>query len=121
MFVSLIRLARLRQWIKNGVVLAALIFAGQALVISQVKTAVLAMVVFCLLSSAVYTLNDLVDREKDRLHPRKKNRPLASGKVSPATAIVMLSFLVISSLTVAWFINAGFFAISLTYFILNVL
>jgi 4-hydroxybenzoate polyprenyltransferase len=121
MFLSLIRLARPRQWIKNGVVLAALIFAGKATIVDQVELALLAMLVFCLLSSAVYTLNDIVDRNNDRNHPRKKNRPLASGAVSVSTAVAMLALLLAVSLTVAWQINTGFLAVSLTYFSLNVL
>ena len=84
MLKSLIKLARPTQWLKNGVVLVPLVFAGEADTTLLVKFALLAFVVFCLLSSAVYTFNDLIDREKDRQHPLKKSRPIASGKVSSA-------------------------------------
>ncbi|HOP06603.1 MAG TPA: decaprenyl-phosphate phosphoribosyltransferase [candidate division Zixibacteria bacterium] len=121
MFLELIKLARPRHWIKNGVVLAAVIFAGQATVPGQLELSFLAVAIFCMLSSAVYTLNDIVDRNKDRLHPRKKTRPIASGTVPVSVAAVMLILLVVIGLTAAWFINLGFFLISCAYFVLNVL
>jgi 4-hydroxybenzoate polyprenyltransferase len=120
MMIPLIRLARPTQWVKNGVVLAALIFAGRATQLYQVEVALFAVVIFCLLSSAVYTLNDLVDREKDRRHPLKKNRPIASGQVSVTTATTMLALLLTAGLVGAWLINLGFFITALTYFGLNV-
>jgi len=121
MLRALAELARPRQWPKNGVVLTALIFAGQATHIVQVELAFLAVGIFCLLSSAVYTLNDLVDREKDRLHPRKKTRPLASGTVTPGTAVIFMVALLVISLGTAWVINLNLFLCAMAYLILNVL
>ncbi len=118
--IPLLQLARPAQWVKNGVVLAALIFAGRATQLYQVETALFAVIVFCLLSSAVYTLNDLVDREKDRRHPLKKNRPIASGRVSIGTATAMLLTLLIAGLAGAWLINTGFFITALAYLVLNI-
>jgi 4-hydroxybenzoate polyprenyltransferase len=89
MLKDLFKLIRPWQWIKNGVVLAGLIFAGEASNGAQVLLALEALAAFCLLSSAVYVLNDIADRERDRSHPLKKNRPLASGRVSPATASII--------------------------------
>jgi len=119
MLKSLVRLARPSQWLKNGVVLAALVFSGEATHISALEVTALAVAIFCLLSSSVYVLNDLVDRDKDRRHPLKKGRPIASGQVSPAAAILFCALLLVVALTGAWFINWSFFIISLGYFVLN--
>ncbi len=119
MLKSLVKLARPSQWLKNGVVLAALVFSGEAIHTSALEVAALAVAIFCLLSSSVYVLNDLVDRDKDRRHPLKKGRPIASGRVSPATAILFCALLLVVALAGAWFINWSFFIISLGYFVLN--
>ena len=119
MLKSLVRLARPSQWLKNGVVLAALVFSGEATHISALEVTALAVAIFCLLSSSVYVLNDLVDRDKDRRHPLKKGRPIASGQVSPEAAILFCALLLVVALTGAWFINWSFFIISLGYFVLN--
>lgn len=119
MLKSLVRLARPSQWLKNGVVLAALVFSGEATHISALEVTALAVAIFCLLSSSVYVLNDLVDRDKDRRHPLKKGRPIASGQVSPAAAILFCALALVVALTGAWFINWSFFIISLGYFVLN--
>jgi 4-hydroxybenzoate polyprenyltransferase len=121
MFKNLVKLARPTQWLKNGVVLIPLIFAGEANAPVMIKFALGATALFCLLSSAVYTLNDLVDREKDKQHPLKKSRPIASGKVSPAQAKILVVILTIAGLGGAWFINLPFFLIALSFLILNVL
>ncbi len=119
MIKSLLKLARPSQWLKNGVVLAALIFSGEAIHSAVTETAVAAMLIFCLLSSSVYILNDLIDCEKDRRHPLKKDRPIASGRVSKSTAVVFCVILLGAGLTGAWFINRGLFAVSLAFFMLN--
>lgn len=95
---ALLQLARPEQWIKNGFVLLPLIFAQAAGDLSAVRGALLATVAFCLLSSAVYAGNDLVDIERDRRHPTKRQRPLASGAVKPATALVFAASLSIVGL-----------------------
>jgi 4-hydroxybenzoate polyprenyltransferase len=86
-----LRALRLAQWTKNGFVLLALIFArmlgdGQA-----VGRTLLAFVAFCFAASAVYIINDLADRERDRMHPRKRLRPIASGSLSLRGAVVTLA------------------------------
>jgi len=121
MLLSLIKLTRPVQWLKNGVVLAALIFGGEISDTYKVEIAFLAAMIFCLLSSSVYTLNDLVDRDKDKQHPIKKNRPIASGKVSPVLGIVMFVALAVLALTGAWFINLNFFIVCICFYVLNIL
>ncbi len=81
---------RPRQWTKNGVVLAGVVFSHQAGVPGQLMRAAIAFASFCLLSSAGYVFNDLRDLENDRYHPRKRLRPLASGRLSPGVARAML-------------------------------
>lgn len=89
-----IKLLRPRQWIKNGFVLAPLIFTGEFSRPDAVGRALLATLLFCLAASAVYVVNDWRDIEKDRRHPVKsKSRPLASGAVGLRAALIMLAVL----------------------------
>ena len=78
---------RPRQWTKNLIVLAAFIFAlgdkQQHLLLSTAGTSILAMILFAAASSGVYVWNDICDRERDRVHPVKKNRPVAAGRIRP--------------------------------------
>ncbi len=95
--MGLLRTMRPRQWTKNVFVLAPLIFDGKLFELDMLVKALLAVFFFCLAASSVYLLNDLVDIEKDRQHPRKRLRPLPSGKLNPTLAAVMaLVFALIS-------------------------
>ncbi len=90
----LLRTMRPKQWTKNGFVLVALIFDGKLLDLPLALASVWTLVCFCLVASSVYILNDLVDVERDRQHPRKRMRPLASGLLNPGlarTAMVALA------------------------------
>ncbi len=87
--IALIRLLRPHQWLKNGFVFVGVLFGHAWREPALLGGAVLAFVAFCLLSSAVYVVNDYVDREQDRHHPEKKRRPLASGAVAVPTALVL--------------------------------
>jgi 4-hydroxybenzoate polyprenyltransferase len=80
-----------------------------------------AFVLFCLLSSSVYLINDILDRESDRAHPIKKNRPIASGNLPVGLALATGIFLLLVSLTGAFLLSHGFFFISLVYFTLNLI
>jgi 4-hydroxybenzoate polyprenyltransferase len=121
MMFLILKLARPIQWIKNGVVLAPLIFAGQFGETGHVKLALVAVAVFCLLSSAVYILNDILDRESDRQHPLKKNRPLASGKLSVVTASMVALLLFAGAMAVAFVIRPEFGLIAALFVIVNLL
>jgi 4-hydroxybenzoate polyprenyltransferase len=77
---------RPRQWAKNLVLLAPLVFAQKATDPASLLRTLLALAAFCLLASATYLANDLADRERDRLHPEKRRRPVAAGELSPAAA-----------------------------------
>ena len=112
---------RPRQWPKNGVVLVALLFAQQLGQPGQVLRALVAAVLFCLLSGAVYLVNDLLDVEKDRLHPVKRRRPLASGRLAPGLAWVAAGALAAGSLVAAALLSPAFFAVAAGYVGLQVL
>jgi 4-hydroxybenzoate polyprenyltransferase len=122
-FKYLLRSMRPHQWIKNVFVFAAIAFSAERLWL-QPRTLLLtfgAFAVFCMAASAIYLINDLVDIEKDRAHPRKCNRPLASGKVSPVQATVAAVVLVLTSLPLAYLIDRdfGFLTVLLTYIIVQ--
>lgn len=84
----IIRLLRPLQWLKNGFVFTPLIFSKHLFEQSFLGNAVLAFTAFCFASSAIYIINDIVDREGDKLHPKKKFRPIASGEISVPTASI---------------------------------
>jgi 4-hydroxybenzoate polyprenyltransferase len=121
MIKAVVKLLRPHQWIKNGVVLAGLIFAGEARSSESDLLAFEALVAFCLMSSSVYILNDIVDRERDRLHPLKKNRPLASGKINLQIASTIGLILAAIGLTISFTININLLIVSVAYLVLNVL
>jgi len=121
MLKSIFKLLRPLQWIKNGVVLAGLIFAGQGINPAYQTISLLTLVAFCMLSSAVYTLNDIIDINRDRQHPLKKNRPLAAGDLSVSTASVIGLILAFGGLSLAYYIGLGLFYVTLAYLILNIL
>jgi 4-hydroxybenzoate polyprenyltransferase len=121
MLFDLLKLARPTQWLKNGIILLALIFAGEMTHPEKVELALLAIAIFCLLSSAVYTFNDLIDRKNDRMHPLKKTRPIASGKVSIGTAVTVVVILCSIGLAAAWLINTNFFITAVVFLGLNLL
>ncbi len=121
MMTQLIKLARPKQWLKNLFVLAPLIFAGEAGNSSAILTAIAATGLFCLLSSAVYAFNDLIDRDSDRQHPLKKDRPLASGKVTVGAAIGLIAVTVGGGITGSWILGVSFFITALVFLGLNLI
>jgi 4-hydroxybenzoate polyprenyltransferase len=118
-FWGLIKLCRPKQWIKNAFVLAPLLFSGLFTELNSIIYAFLAMILFCIASSATYILNDLKDIEKDRLHPVKsKTRPLALGSVQPKQAKLLMALLyIILGLSSIWFYKV--IVIICSYMLLN--
>lgn len=96
-----LQLMRPRQWVKNVFVFAPLFFTPPAMSAEAVIRTLLVFVSFCCVSSAVYCLNDLRDRESDRLHPKKRLRPLAAGRISPAAAVVLAVALLVAGMAIA--------------------
>lgn len=114
-------LMRPRQWTKNLLVFAALIFSIQQADVNMLIRAVTGFVLFCLVSSCVYILNDYVDRERDRMHPEKKFRPLASGAIQPQMALVFGFVLLLCCILAAFRFQPLFGVVLSAYFFLNVL
>ena len=109
------RLLRPRQWTKNLVVFAGLLFTGSFRHPDAVGEAGLAFVIFCLLSSTGYLLNDVIDAEQDRRHPVKSTRPIAAGRIRPATAVIVAILLASSALVDALLLDRIFALIALAY------
>jgi len=119
MLKALLRTMRPRQWTKNGFVFAALVFDEKLFRPVMFTRTVLAFITFCLASSAVYLLNDLADREKDRQHPTKRNRPLASGELAPWVAVVAVVLFILLSMGSALWLGRGFALVIGGYLVLN--
>jgi decaprenyl-phosphate phosphoribosyltransferase len=117
--VPLLKTARPYQWVKNLFVAAPLIFARRFDDQTAVVHAGIAVAAFCLLSSAVYFINDIVDVEKDRAHPAKRNRPIASGAVSLPTARIAALVAALGGLAVGGYLAWQVAAVGLGYLILN--
>lgn len=118
MLSALIRTMRPHQWTKNLVLFAGLLFAGRLFDIFSDLTAVAAFFIFCLLSSAIYIINDIKDVERDRNHPTKCKRPIAAGEISTHAAAVAAAGISATALMCAFLLDFGFGAVSLIYFIL---
>ena len=98
---ALLGAVRVRHWTKNALVLAPLLPAADRLSPRALLGALLAFAMFCLISSAIYLVNDVVDLETDRAHPVKRRRPIAAGDVTPRTALGTAVVLVVAGLTLA--------------------
>lgn len=116
-----IRLLRSQHWSKNGFVLAPLLFSGHGLERAAIADAVMATIAFCLVASGVYALNDVADRAEDRMHPVKRERPVAAGRIGVATAIWTGVLLVVAALVLAWMVRPLLVAVVGAYVVLNVL
>jgi 4-hydroxybenzoate polyprenyltransferase len=121
-FKALLKTMRPKQWIKNVFVFAALVFDVQLFRLGPLVNTVLAVIAFCLISSAVYLINDLVDIDRDRQHPTKRNRPLPSGQLRPQVALVAAVAIPLVVIPLALVFNtalglivAGYFALMLLY------
>ena len=118
-FRDIIRLLRPRQWIKNFAVFAALLFSGRLFDIFVIEKVVFGFLVFCAISSAIYIVNDILDVEKDRLHPFKRFRPIANNKVTVRAAGILAVVLAAVSIFSSYFIDPAFFIITIIYFVLH--
>ena len=118
--INLLKLMRPKQWIKNFFVFGALIFSYSFLNLNKTIAALIAFILFCLISSTVYIMNDILDVEKDRVHPKKRFRPIASGAISIKQATIALVVLLAISMISSFMINKGLFFILVLYFINNI-
>lgn len=109
------RAMRAYQWTKNVLVLAALVFSEEFLEPGKILLSLAALCAFCLGSSATYIVNDIVDIDNDRAHPKKRHRPIASGAISISTAIVLALCLAATAAALAWWVRPPFLAALLAY------
>jgi 4-hydroxybenzoate polyprenyltransferase len=122
--VSLLNLARtirVNQWTKNLVVFVAIIFSGKLFDLELFGRSFFAFIIFCLLSSTSYIMNDIVDAPADRRHPVKKNRPIASGAIPVYQAIMLALLFGGGALTVALVFDTPFFLLSVLFLFWQVL
>jgi 4-hydroxybenzoate polyprenyltransferase len=116
--LKLIVSLRPSQWTKNLIIFAALLFGQRLLDPASVVASIEAFVVFCVLSGVVYLINDVADREADRLHPVKRSRPVASGQVSVGTALLTAAVLGSASIAAAFALRPLFGVLALSYLVL---
>jgi 4-hydroxybenzoate polyprenyltransferase len=118
--IAIVRSLRPKQWSKNLLVFAGLVFTYNLLNPGMLTRTILAFVAFCALSSAGYLWNDLRDVRADRLHPVKRRRPIASGQVPPALAATMAVVLGVAGLTLAFALGTPFLLVASLYMLLTV-
>ena len=121
MLRALLKTMRPKQWVKNGVIFAALVFDHHLLQLRPLLETIAGFVLLCVLSSTVYIINDLADIEKDRQHPRKRLRPLASGALKKETAIAAAIVLPLVALPLAYLLDVGFAVVAVIYLAENLL
>lgn len=120
MLKSLLITMRPKQWIKNLLIFTALIFAEKLFELQLLARTIIAFVLFCFISSSVYLINDLADMEKDRRHPIKCKRPLASGQLEPSLAIAAAVALTVASLLGSFSLSPPFGLTALAYLLIMI-
>ena len=121
MLKALIKTMRPRQWTKNGFIFFGLVFDKQLFMLEPFLRTVAGFFLFCLLSSAVYLLNDIADVDADRNHPEKKDRPIASGKLPVRVASVAAVLLAFISISLGYLLSPFFALILAAYLFINLL
>ncbi len=121
MVKAIIREMRPRQWAKNVFIFAALVFDEQLTQKEPLLRTIAGFILLCLISSAVYIMNDIADVESDRQHPAKRNRPIAAGQLSIPLALVLAIAMAAFALAAGFALEPGFGWIITLYFVLNLL
>lgn len=119
MLYLLFKELRPKQWTKNLVIFAAWLFSYKKLPWSMLYQTLLGFFLFCLISGSVYILNDFMDREKDRNHPDKRYRPIASGELNPYIALTFCGLIFVMVTYLAFALNLYFGLLIIAYFLLN--
>lgn len=117
--IILLRALRVNQWMKNLVVFTAIIFSGKLFDITLLGKSLFAFIIFCLLSSTSYVLNDIIDYQYDKKHPIKKFRPIASGQITIPEGTFIVFIFTLLSLIIALFFSIPFFLLSLVFILLH--
>jgi 4-hydroxybenzoate polyprenyltransferase len=119
MLPALIKTMRPRQWTKNAVLFAALVFDRQLTNLPALVSTIAGFFIFCLLSGVVYIINDLADVEADRRHPVKCRRPIASGELPARVAVVAVIVILVVIFPLSVLLSPGFAVIAFIYFVTN--
>ncbi|HEY5615550.1 MAG TPA: decaprenyl-phosphate phosphoribosyltransferase [Bacteroidota bacterium] len=119
-FSALISILRIPQWVKGLFLFAPLIFSKHLFILDDLLAEILAAFVFCLISSTAYIINDIADREVDKQHPIKKNRPLAAGTLNVTQASLWAIVIATAAVILALRFPVEFQYVALTYFVMNV-
>jgi 4-hydroxybenzoate polyprenyltransferase len=120
-FLKYIELIRPKQWLKNLFVFAPILFAGQLLNIDYIIKNFIAFVAFCFVSSTVYIINDIADVESDRIHKKKRFRPIASGEITIKQAKIFFILIALLTIITTSRLNLYFAFVIFVYFIINTL
>ena len=120
MFRDFLKLIRISHWIKNLFVFVPIIFSLHLFEINYFIKTFITFLLFCLSSSAIYVINDIVDLDADKQHPVKKNRPLASGKISIKSAYLIAGILIFLSTFLSYYFDKGLLIIILIFILLNI-
>jgi 4-hydroxybenzoate polyprenyltransferase len=119
MFTAIVKTARIHHWIKNLIIFAALIFARKYTDTHSILLAVEGFIAFCLGASGIYFINDITDAAQDRLHPAKKNRPIASGRLSIPVAWAVAIVLIAAGAAISANLGQSFLLFFAVYIIIN--
>lgn len=118
---NILKEMRIKSWVKNIFVFLPIVFSLELFEVDRLVKAVILALSFCLVSSGIYILNDIIDVEKDRRHEVKKNRPIASGKISIPVAVCVFCLLMLIGGAMSCYIGIYPFLLILSYVIINVL
>lgn len=118
---GILHILRPTQWLKNLMLMFPPFLGGEVLSPGMLAKSGIPLLSFCLASSSTYVLNDILDREKDRSHPKKRKRPISSGAVSLSTAVTACAILLAAALTLAAKVSAIFLSILLAYLVVSAL
>ena len=119
--VLFVKSMRVNQWVKNTFIFAPMIFSLRFLQVDYIKKSLLAFFLFSLVTGAIYIFNDCFDKNKDRLHPDKRKRPIASGELKIPTALVGAFFMLAAAMAAIFKFNLDFFIIAVVYILMNIL
>jgi 4-hydroxybenzoate polyprenyltransferase len=117
--IALFKTMRPKQWVKNTVIYAPLVFDRQLTHGEAFLRTTAGFAIFCALSGLVYIINDIVDVEADRVHPKKRSRPIASGDLPIAAGRIAAVIIAVIVFPLAFLLSPSFFMVALTYFVLN--
>jgi 4-hydroxybenzoate polyprenyltransferase len=119
MLKALVLSMRPQQWVKNTVLFAGLVFSFNLFQVGFFLKVLLAFALFCLLTSGVYILNDILDLKSDRAHPTKSKRPIASGELKVFTALFYSIAFILAAILFSFYLGQNFGLVALAYFVLN--